>query len=134
MAHRVELIASIVVQNLALPEADQLAAQAEKVDLQVDHEEFGEIELVIPQTPGGSPYVAAKVFDLAGAGVTPRSLLIKTDSPIGLFDDGTLFLQPIRSLFVATYSPGDEPALLKFVNLNATDARVKIIFGSKNPS
>jgi hypothetical protein len=133
MAHRVELVASIVVQDLSLPEADQLVAQVEKVDVATDHEEFGEIELVIPQTPGGSPYVAAKVFDLATAGITPRTLLIKTDSPIGLFDDGTLFLQPVRSLFVATYSPGNEPALLKFVNLNAADARVKIIFGSKNP-
>lgn len=132
MSYSVNLTASVVVQNLALPAGENLEAQGEKVDV-VTHDEFVELEFVLPPTPIDSTYSQAKVLNLAGFGIDPETIYIKSDVPIFVIQAPGTFLQPVRSLFAGTYTKGtDDPDTLKFVNLNTGSARVKVILGSKN--
>lgn len=132
MSYSVNLTASIVAQNLALPAGENLEAQAEKVDIQV-HDEFIELDFILPPTPVDSTYSQAKVLNLAGFTIDPETIYIKTDKPIFVIQPPGTFLQPVRSLFAGTYTKGtNDPDSLKFVNLNVTEARVKVILGSKN--
>jgi hypothetical protein len=131
MAHRVEIVASAVVQDLSAAVEDQLKARHQIVDTLTDQDEFGELELLIPTTPVDSTFTLAPLFKFAEIGMAPMSLVIKTDRPILLIQPPDTFLQPIRSLFVATHEQSNAPTIYKFVNLNTLPARVKLIFGSK---
>lgn len=134
--YRSEFKASIVIrdESVALP---GVRYQGEVDDIQTAEEEFGEIVLSIPFTVINSTYSLAKAINFGLAGLNGREIFIKTDRPISIIQaipggPPGFFLQPVRSLFVGTYTKALAPTQIKFINASVTPANVKVIFGSKN--
>jgi hypothetical protein len=125
MAHAVTLSASILIQDTSVSPAVEVARDA-KTDQLVDQDEFLEMSVTVPAA------AVDQTIDLTTPGLSARTLYVTTTQPVTMKQGVSVFAQPVRSVFVATYESTNAPASLKFSNAGATAAQVKVVLGSKN--
>lgn len=126
MAHAVTLSASILIQDLSTTPPTDVAKDS-KTDQLTDQDEYLELAVTVPAS------AVDQTLDLTTPGLSARSLFVTSSAPVTMKQGVSVFAQPIRSIFVATYELANAPASLKFSNPSATvAAQVKVILGSKN--
>ena len=119
------LNASILVQDVAQPTSPVTKVTEAKTDQQTNQPEFFELSITVPAS------AADQVVALTG--LDPQTLLILTDNPVTMKRDAGAEAQPIRSIYAATFGPGEGPASLKLTNPSGTlDAQVQISGTSVN--
>lgn len=125
MAHHSKVVASIVVQNLALPEPG-VVAERQFVD-EVDEPNYIEAKLTIP--PGGSISI-----DFDDIGIKPTQIVLFTNHHVRL-EFGVVVTDEtnIRNMYVATFLPGNALDYLRIDNAGEpTQAVCKLIVSGPN--
>jgi hypothetical protein len=125
MAHTVTLNASMLIQDTS-GAAPVTVANDSKTDQLTAQDEFLEMSVTVPAA------AVDQTIDLTTPGLSARTLYITTTQPLTMKQGVSVFAQPIRSIFAATYESANVPASLKFSNAGAIAAQVKIVLGSQN--
>lgn len=120
MAYTGTLSVSALVQDTATAVPTTVAQDA-KSDQLTGQSEFSELALTVLAS------AVDQLVDLSTMGFKAKQLYITSDQPITMKQGASVFAQPIRSFFVATYAFADAPASLKFSNAGSNDAHVKIV-------
>lgn len=114
---------SALIQDIA-PVVPVTIASDSKSDQLASQSEAAELAVTVPAS------AVDQLIDLVTMGFKAKQLYITSDQPITMKQGVSVFAQPIRSFFVATYAFADAPASLKFSNAGSVDANVKIILVS----
>lgn len=119
-----KLVASVVVQNLALP-APGVVAKQEKIDLEGTVDGFLETFIVVPAG-------ATRTFNFYNAGLLPSVLAIFTSDVLKLDFGSPTDITTIRNMYVATYVLASAPPYVTLDNTaGATDISVKLVSSGK---
>jgi hypothetical protein len=116
---------SILVQDVAAPTAPVTKVTEAKTDQLTNQPEYFELSVTVPAS------AVDQVVNLTG--FDPQMIQILTDNPVTMKRDAGTEAQPIRSIYVATFSAGEGPASMKLTNPSGTlDAQVRIAGTSVN--
>ena len=116
---------SILIQDVAAPTAPVTKVTEAKTDQQTNQAEYFELSVTVP--------ASAVDQSVSLSGFDPQMIQVLTDNPVTLKRDAGTEAQPVRSIYVATFGPGEGPTELKLTNPSGTlDAQVRIAGTSVN--